>query len=47
MDSTLALIQKAHQGDKKARDTIFQENVGLVWSWRICFRLEALDFLRR
>ena len=28
MDSTLALIQKAHQGDKKARDTIFQENVG-------------------
>ena len=32
MDSTLALIQKAHQGDKKARDTIFQENVGLVWS---------------
>ena len=32
MDSTLALIQKAHQGDKKARDTIFEENVGLVWS---------------
>lgn len=32
MDSTLALIKKAHQGDKKARDTIFEENVGLIWS---------------
>lgn len=32
MDETLALIQKAHQGDKKARDTIYEKNVGLVWS---------------
>ena len=32
MDATLALIQRAHQGDKEARDTIFKENVGLVWS---------------
>ncbi len=32
MDATLALIEKAHQGDKKARDTIFEKNVGLVWS---------------
>lgn len=32
MDNTLALIQKAHEGDKQARDTIFEENVGLIWS---------------
>lgn len=32
MEHTLALIMKAHQGDKKARDTLFEENVGLVWS---------------
>lgn len=32
MDATLALIQRAHQGDKEARDTIFKENVGLIWS---------------
>lgn len=29
---TLALIEKAHQGDKEARDTIVKENLGLVWS---------------
>ena len=32
MDHTLALIGRAHQGDKKARDTLFEENVGLVYS---------------
>lgn len=32
MDHTLALIGRAHQGDKKARDTLFEENIGLVWS---------------
>ena len=32
MDHTLALIGRAHQGDKKARDTFFEENVGLVYS---------------
>lgn len=32
MDHTLALIGRAHQGDKEARDTLFQENIGLVYS---------------
>lgn len=31
MDHTLALIGRAHQGDKKARDVLFEENVGLVY----------------
>lgn len=32
MERTLALIERAHQGDKEARDTLFRENTGLVWS---------------
>lgn len=32
MDHTLALIGLAHQGDKDARDTLYEENVGLVYS---------------
>ena len=32
MDQVLELIRLAHQGDKKARDTLVQENMGLVWS---------------
>lgn len=32
MDHTLALIGKSHQGDKEARDTLFEENVGLIYS---------------
>lgn len=32
MGDTLALIGRAHQGDKEARDTLFEENVGLVYS---------------
>ena len=32
MDHTLALIGRSHQGDKEARDTVFKENVGLVYS---------------
>lgn len=32
MDHTLTLIGRAHQGDKEARDLLFEENVGLVWS---------------
>lgn len=32
MGNTLALIGRAHQGDKEARDTLFEENVGLVYS---------------
>ena len=31
MDHTLALIIKSQQGDKEARDTIFEENAGLVY----------------
>lgn len=32
MDHTLALIMKSQQGDKEARDTVFEENTGLVYS---------------
>ena len=32
MEHTLALITLAHQGDKAARDTLIEENIGLVWS---------------
>ena len=32
MDHTLALIKRSHQGDKEARDTLFEENAGLVYS---------------
>lgn len=32
MEHTLALIGRAHQGDKAARDTLFEENIGLIYS---------------
>ena len=32
MEHTLALIERSHQGDKEARDTISKENVGLIYS---------------
>lgn len=32
MDHTLALIERSQQGDKEARDTIFKENTGLIYS---------------
>lgn len=32
MDETLILIEKAHQGDKVARDLLVEQNTGLVWS---------------
>ena len=32
MEDTLALLRRAHQGDKNARDTLVEENMGLVWS---------------
>lgn len=32
MNQTLALIGRAHQGDKEARDTLFEENTGLIYS---------------
>ena len=32
MADTLALLKRAHQGDKAARDALTEENIGLVWS---------------
>ncbi len=32
MKDTRALMERAHQGDKKARDLLIEENVGLIWS---------------
>lgn len=32
MEHTLAVIGRAHQGDKEARDTLFEENTGLIYS---------------
>ena len=32
MKENIALIQLARQGDKSARDTLVEENMGLVWS---------------
>ena len=32
MGDTLALIRRAHQGDKEARDILFEENIGLIYS---------------
>ena len=31
MDHTIAVIKKSHDGDKKAREQLVEENVGLVW----------------
>lgn len=31
MEHTIALIQKSHDGDEKARAQLVEENVGLVW----------------
>lgn len=31
MDHTIALIKKAHEGDKEAREQLVKENTGLVW----------------
>ncbi len=31
MDHTIALIQKSHDGDEKARVQLVEENVGLIW----------------
>lgn len=32
MEHTRILLEKAHEGDKQARDTLAEENMGLVWS---------------
>lgn len=31
MDNTIALIQKSHDGDEKARAQLMEENTGLIW----------------
>lgn len=31
MDHTIALIQKSHDGDEKARAQLMEENTGLIW----------------
>ena len=31
MDHTIALIQKSHEGDEKARAQLVEENTGLIW----------------
>ena len=52
-EDTLALIGRAHQGDKEARERLFHENTGLiyctafwdvVWIWKISFRSEVSAF---
>lgn len=42
-DRTLVLIGRAHQGDKAARDTLFEENIGLVWSVAKRFRNRGVE----
>lgn len=32
MADTRVLMERAHQGDKQARDILIEENVGLIWS---------------
>lgn len=32
MEDTMVLIERSHHGDKKAREQLVEENMGLVWS---------------
>lgn len=32
MEETMVLIERSHHGDKKAREQLVEENMGLVWS---------------
>ncbi len=32
MEETMVLIEKSHHGDKRARERLVEENMGLVWS---------------
>lgn len=43
MEHTLALLKKAHEGDKEARDTLIEENMGLVRSVALRFRNRGVD----
>jgi len=31
MEHTIALIQKSHDGDEKAKEQLIEENIGLIW----------------
>lgn len=42
-DRTLVLIGRAQQGDKTARDTLFEENIGLIWSVAKRFRNRGVE----
>lgn len=42
-DRTLVLIGRAHQGDKAARDILFEENIGLIWSVAKRFRNRGVE----
>lgn len=43
MDDTLMLIRKAHTGDKEARDTLVEQNMGLVYSVVQRFRNRGVE----
>lgn len=43
MEQTLALLKCAHQGDKKARDKLIEDNMGLVWSVAKRFKNRGVD----
>lgn len=43
MENTLMLIQKAHTGDKAARDTLVERNMGLVYSVAHRFQNRGTD----
>lgn len=43
MDRTLELIKRAQYGDTAARDTLVEENIGLVWSIVKRFRNRGYD----
>lgn len=43
MDHTIALIRKSHDGDKKAREQLVEENMGLIWCVVKRFRGRGAD----
>ena len=43
MDNTIALIRKAHEGDKAAREKLVEENTGLVWCVVKRFRSRGVE----
>ena len=47
MEDTMTLIERSHHGDKKAREQLVEENMGLVWSIvrRFCGRGTEMEDL--